>query len=171
MQSFTHLQVGKTLCVIDVEDLPRLLIHSWTLSDSGYAKCGPLRMHRVITGATRWQVVHHRNGDRLDNRKCNIVVTTQSSNMHCVGKAVGAYRWKKGWKSVIKKQGKTIHLGCFKTKAEAQRAYRKAAVEIHGELACGGRVVSAVRPRMLAALGLNSSPAARSALGSPSSTS
>ncbi len=45
----------------------------WYASTSYASSHGEL-MHRLIMGAERGQVVHHRNGDRLDNRRENLEV-------------------------------------------------------------------------------------------------
>jgi len=40
-----------------------------------------IRMHRYIMNAQQGQVVHHRNGNSLDNRRENLVVCTQRVNL------------------------------------------------------------------------------------------
>lgn len=41
---------------------------------------GKVRLHRFITNCPKDMVVDHINGDTLDNRLCNLKITTQSEN-------------------------------------------------------------------------------------------
>jgi len=75
-------------------------------------------------------IIDHINGDRTDNRLENLrVVTSRENNQnlsrHRKGMLVGAS--KRGnsdtWRSYIKVNGKTRHLGQFKTEKEASDRY------------------------------------------------
>ena len=38
-------------------------------------------MHRFLLNAPKDMVVHHRNGNTLDNRRCNLEVITRAAHM------------------------------------------------------------------------------------------
>lgn len=74
-------------CLIDTEDLERILPHNWTLAGREpwvVARCKALRtsMHRFVMQAPPEMCVDHIHGNTLDNRKSELRVTTQSVNQH-----------------------------------------------------------------------------------------
>jgi hypothetical protein len=82
--------------------------------------------------------------DRTNNKWSNLREATASQNM--ANRVLpsetglkGAYRVQKGetvrYKSIITKDGKRLHLGCFGTAEEAHAAYCAAATQLHGEFA------------------------------------
>ena len=87
--------------------------------------------------------IDHRDGDKTNNRISNLRIATRVQNMHNVpGRAPSGYkgvqRTKNGkrWQASIGGgEGKRKHLGTFDTKEEARDAYRRAALERHGEFA------------------------------------
>jgi len=91
-------------------------------------------LHRVIMDAPSGLIVDHINGDRLDNRKCNLRLVTSKQNS-ANRKSIGAYYYKHidKWRAIIFIDNKKTHLGNFDTKEEAVHVYRKAHVEAHGE--------------------------------------
>lgn len=100
-----------------------------------------ITMHRLIMNPPRNMQVDHINGDRLDNRRENLRICTQSQN--CTNRASvkskSGYKgvskhWNK-WRAVIKVNQKKIHLGLFDTKEEAALAYNKAAKVYFGDFA------------------------------------
>lgn len=84
-------------------------------------------------------VLDHINGDRSDNRLCNLrVATNQQNNFNSKSRRKGlkgAYFNKQAnkWQSQIRLCGKQKHLGYFDTEIEAHEAYCRAAQELHGE--------------------------------------
>jgi len=88
-------------------------------------------MHRVIMGAKCGEFVDHINGDRADNRRCNLRIVTNSQNLqnrhgptrvNRLGKR-GVHATPNGtFRAHIGLGGKTIVLGTFKTIEEADRA-------------------------------------------------
>ena len=77
--------------LIDEEDFGLVNKYgAWYESDGGYAmkktrvdgKNVSIRMHRLVMCVPKGLVVDHINGNRLDNRKCNL---------RCVGQAVNAW--------------------------------------------------------------------------------
>ena len=64
-----------------------LLSQKWIMGQNGYAylsgarkKNMPCLMHRIILDAQKGQEVHHMNGNKLDNRRENLKLTTPSEH-------------------------------------------------------------------------------------------
>lgn len=85
--------------------------------------------------------VDHINTDSTDNRWVNLRLATQSeNNINRPPKRPGltgaSFHKPSGrWQAYIKKDGKQIPLGYFKTAEEAHEAYKKAALELFGDFA------------------------------------
>lgn len=104
-------------------------------------RLGPQRtilMHRQIMAPNEGEVVDHRNGDSLDNRRRNMRTCTQAEN--CLNRKNGnggSSRFKGvSWRTHNRKWAAKFrdkHLGMFSDETEAARAYNRAAVE-HGGL-------------------------------------
>ena len=98
-------------------------------------------LHRYITGAPDGMFVDHINGNKLDNRSCNLRVCTMAQNNMNTGPKTGEYKgvhWsktQKKWVSQITKDGKTQTLGSFGAEEAAAIVYNKAATELYGEYA------------------------------------
>lgn len=103
-------------------------------------------MHRFVLNVEKdVEAVDHINGNRLDNRKCNLRCATQAENLrnhHTWSNATGykGVYLTRGSKSHpfvarIKAGGKSIYLGRFASEAKAAKAYNKAALKYHGEFA------------------------------------
>lgn len=135
------------VAVVDDEDYEMLVRGSrWCVSD-GYAfNAARGRMHRVILNAPAGVMVDHINGDKLDNRKENLRLCTNSTNQanrktrRGVSKFKGVVleRRKNGrvfWKATIVFEGKAEYLGSFATDLEAAAAYNIAAVAKFGDFA------------------------------------
>jgi len=113
---------------------------------SGYATAGvlgeTLYQHRIA-----WLLAHgdiddglkidHINGNRTDNRLCNLRLVTARENQqnfecHRDGRLVGAY-WNKAkekWRSQIYINGEQRYLGSFSTEQEAHQAYLNACEQL-----------------------------------------
>ena len=98
-----------------------------------------MKMHRLITGAESGMEVDHINGNRLDNRRCNLRVCTHAQNMMNHRKSPdgirGTRKMKNRWHARIHFQGREIHLGAFGTREEAWRARKAAEESFRGEFA------------------------------------
>jgi hypothetical protein len=76
--------------VIDLDDLENVDGNWWHLSKTGYAtrhetiegKERLIYMHRLVMGAQKGETVDHINGDKLDNRKENLRIGTQTQNTY-----------------------------------------------------------------------------------------
>lgn len=140
------LTKGK-VAVVDDEDYEMLVTGSRWCVNGGYAfNASRGRMHRVVLNAPAGVMVDHINGDKLDNRKENLRLCTNSTNQanrkttRGVSKFKGVVleRRKNGrcfWKATIVFDGETTYLGSFATDLEAAAAYNEAAISKFGEFA------------------------------------
>ncbi len=127
-----------------------LALSSWYMN-STYARM-PLAkyrrryMHQVV--AERLGLignVDHINGDRLDNRRCNLrAASPQQNARNQTRKSVGHTSkfkgvcwdpWGSRWRAGIMINSKRINLGSFQSEQDAQQAYAAAAVKYFGEFA------------------------------------
>lgn len=99
------------------------------------------KLHQIIkfNEIRRGFYIDHINGDRLDNRRCNLRLCTPSQNAmnrkipstNTSGyKGVSLVQYNNKWLAQIVVQGKTIRLGVFENKNDAIEARLKAEVEI-----------------------------------------
>lgn len=88
--------------------------------------------------------IDHINGDRSDNRACNLRLATRSQNMMNTKKRQAGASTHKGiswdsergkWRAEIRINGKNTRIGRFDTELEAHLAYCKAAAVLHGDFA------------------------------------
>lgn len=141
--------------VVDDDMFDSLSQHHWFLSSNGYAmrncaigngKYSAMCMHRQILNLEKGDKkdVDHINMDHLDNRKENLRICTRSENMRNRGKNKNNKSGYKGvswfardskWVAGIKHNGKRKYLGLFDDPALAHEAYKKVALELHGEFA------------------------------------
>lgn len=104
-----------------------------------------LRMHWQVIPLPPGFVIDHINGNRLDNRRCNLrIVSRADNNKNRLANKAGTSSQFKGvtwrehahaWKAYIKINRKQIHLGYFKSEIEAAKAYNEAAQRLFGEFA------------------------------------
>lgn len=138
------------VAIVDDESLDALLPHRWYLDNGGYAVAhiGPciVKMHRMLAAPGKGQLIDHKNGNRLDNRKANLRACTHAENMRnrkmhdnnqCGVKGVYKDERKRRspYRSQIRVDGVKIALGSFGTIEDASAAYRAAAKKYHGDFA------------------------------------
>ena len=129
-------------CRFDVGDSVGVL-------NSGYKiisfKGSPYRLHRVmyyIRHNEQPEIVDHINGDRLDNRMCNLRSATTNQNTHnsklqdnnrygCKGIAYRLNR--KTYRAGIEVNGKKIYLGAHKKLEDAIQARKQAEIKYQKE--------------------------------------
>lgn len=109
----------------------------WTVSN-GYAVRNDknnkhIFMHQEIIGkAPSGLVIDHRNNNKLDNRKSNLRFITQQQNMFNTN-AIGI-TWRKDrrkWMARIKVNGKSIFLGNYINREDAEKARKAAKGKYH----------------------------------------
>jgi hypothetical protein len=62
---------------VDPDQLPHLRRYRWTRNSEGYAVCfdGKITcMHRLVMDAGPGDIVDHSNGNKLDNRRANLLL-------------------------------------------------------------------------------------------------
>jgi hypothetical protein len=136
------------MMLIDKCDEPLLGECKWRVDSQGYASGRyhgkQVRLHRVITGAAKHQIVDHVNGDRLDNRRGNLRLTDRCGNArnskfrsHNTSGYRGVYKcsYTGRWRAEIRVRGKGIKLGRFDDVRVAAAAYDEAARRLHGDFA------------------------------------
>lgn len=101
-------------------------------------------MHRFIIEAPKGMVVDHINGNKLDNRKSNLRICTQSGNTangpirssNSSGfKGVSWDKRSSKWSVDITKDYKHIYGGKFDNLADAAKRYNELAIKFHGQFA------------------------------------
>lgn len=138
--------INKSLTFVDEGDFFTCSKKSWYLG-SGYAYTTidekNIPMHKFILGEYDG-VADHINGNRLDNRRCNLRITDRKGNArnsklrkdNKTGfKGVHFCTAKKKYKSFIWVDSKPIYLGYFDKPEDAYSAYCAAAIKYHGEYA------------------------------------
>lgn len=152
MKEFRFIQLSSDKkSIVDVELFPYLSQFHWYF-DGRYAartvwnretkKETKLYMHKDLV---KGGLVDHINGNKLDNRLCNLrKVSSQQNHMnqlvqnktkHSKYKGVSWDKSRNKWIAYCKKDGKMNNLGRFTEEKEAALAYNRKAVEIFGEFA------------------------------------
>jgi hypothetical protein len=146
------LSQGK-VAIVDDADYAELSQHKWYYGCRGYAvrnvilddgKRTSQTMHSEILGETDGLMTDHINGNRTDNRRCNLRLATSSQNNSnrapragCVSEYKGV-RWdnvQKKWYVKIAINRQIKHIGYFRDEKKAAIAYNEAAKQYHGEYA------------------------------------
>ena len=135
--------------LVDDEDYDFLMQWKWR-NTKGYAKTyyskigKDIPMHRLVANTPIGMLTDHVNGNKLDNRKCNLRICTPAQNCwnakrkmngKNIYKGIRKNKGEKKWLAAITKNGKYIHIGSFTTEIEAAKAYNKKAKELFGEFA------------------------------------
>lgn len=133
---------------VDAEDMHLITGHTWRVHRGGYvvrlAGGKSIFLHRVLMSPAPGLIVDHINGDKLDNRRCNLRVCTNAENSKNQRLSVNNTSGFKGvrrnsvcgkWEAIIKNNGEQRYLGMFDDPRVAAHAYNRAAVELHGEFA------------------------------------
>jgi hypothetical protein len=125
---------------------------SWYATKGGYARAGGgdnprVFLHRLIMQCPPGFCVDHINGNRLDNRRCNLRLcnigensrnTRKRPQCRCLYKGVvfnDSRSKTKPYRSRIRINRKLKYLGSFQTQLEAALAYDDAAINAFGSFA------------------------------------
>jgi hypothetical protein len=142
--------------IVDDEDRKLLVKYTWSIHPKlgypmayiggGRKNCTVVTMHKFLMGdppaGHSWD---HKNGNKLDNRRCNLRPATpsqqgmnkkvQRNKIHSQYVGVTWFRRDSKWKAQIMLHGKNYHLGYFHDEYEAHLAYIKKRDEFFGEFA------------------------------------
>lgn len=110
----------------------------------GDRACSAVKLHRLLMGSPEAMVVDHINGDRMDNRRCNLRIVTHAQNAKnrtisknntsgCLGVYWDSFEGR--WEAKIQIDGEEIRLGRFLSFDEAKVARRLAEIKFYGEFA------------------------------------
>lgn len=143
---------GGAVAIVDDEDFAEVAQYRWFLAKIGYAirngkriggkKAPSQYMHRVIMKAQKGQICDHINGNKLDNRKCNLRFVTNSQNRMNKGVQSNNKLGEKNIHYVARKRRFVVQVmvnrknafhGYFKTLEEARLARDLALAKHHGE--------------------------------------
>lgn len=142
--------------IVDDEDFPLLSTQKWFAhkgkqSHLWYARRQTPRpgqktilMHRVLLLAKKGEVIDHKNGNGLDNRRANLRFCTRSEqSLNCRASSKHGFRGinfssksREGnrWYAHVRVRGKWIALGSYGTAEEAARAFDRLAPKYMGTL-------------------------------------
>lgn len=149
-QYLVPLTQGK-FAVVDAEGWEKVKHFKWHFND-GYALRGvrrnggvsKIRMHRFLMDTPKGMDTDHINGDKLDNRYCNLRVCSHHENIMNRQKSIKntsgyiGVSWHKNynkWSAQINIEGKKKTIGYYDDKIEAARDYNKMAIKYRGEFA------------------------------------
>lgn len=132
--------------LIDDEEYNKVSRALWSVNGSGYATAFldgvSISMHRLIMNAPAGMQVDHINGDKLDNRKCNLRLCTKSQNQANLRKYKnngikykGVEKKIGGWQAKISQHRHPFYLGTYKTQEDAAHIYDAAARYIYKDFA------------------------------------
>lgn len=131
--------------IVDDDDYERVNSLSWHFNGRYAArreKNKTVLLHRLIVETPDGFVTDHINGNRLDNRKSNLRICTQSQNRaNSVKPKTNTSGYKgvcfdkrlKKFRAYIRKDGKMHNLGLFLSAKEAHSVYAEKARELFGE--------------------------------------
>lgn len=127
----------KFIVLIDNEDVEKIQLYRWHMQKKYVAckkGCGHMYLHRYLLNAPANLQVDHRNRNTLDNRKSNLRICSQETNLRNreVQKAEEKkennsgqkyiYRSGNKWKVIITYASKQINIGTYITISDAKNA-------------------------------------------------
>lgn len=150
-----YIPIGHGLfATVDDDDYPLVSSITWHLQKGnktdyaatnmprrggGYSTVG---MHRMINNTPKGFDTDHRDGNGLNNTRSNLRTATRIQNQHnrspnrkgtSIYKGVYWDKQKSCWRSSIRLNGRSHHVGLFRDEKEASQAYNKRAEKEFGE--------------------------------------
>lgn len=151
-----YLTQGQT-CLIDEADYEQVKKYRWhaqkregiyyaaTMLKTPEGKTMLLPLHRFLLGLKPYdeRSALHKNWNRLDNRRSNLIIATHKEVMFRRKKApntssrfLGVYKHKSGkWQAYIVSDGYMNYLGLYESEVDAARAYNEMAESFFGAAA------------------------------------
>lgn len=136
-----------SFALVDDRDFKRLSKITWRLLFGYAVHSNPrvtLRMHKLVLKVSKNKEVDHKDGNRLNNQRCNLREASHSQNLQNTGRAKHntsgfkgvSYRPTRGkWMAQIQKDKRHYFLGYHLSPEEAARAYDRAAFKMYREFA------------------------------------
>ncbi len=117
--------------LIDIEDIDKINKYSWRLNEKGYIVTNinkkKVRLHNLILNRDTSNpkiVCDHINRNKLDNRKSNLRIVSQSENNKNRQMPKGKYYTKRNnkWQAYYIKNKRMHNIGYYNTEEEAKEA-------------------------------------------------
>lgn len=141
--------------LVDTDNIDKIKNHCWGEHGSGYAYTNnrigkgvknrvTLLLHRMLLDVSGDTQIDHINGNRLDNRECNLRTCTKATNARnrtlvCNNTSGSSgVTWLKGremWEAYITINKRWLYLGAYRIKQDAIDARHEAEIKYFGEFA------------------------------------
>lgn len=125
---------GGVVALISTSDIERVATEAWHISRRGYVASASVRtLHRFLLSPPADRVVDHINGNKLDNRRCNLRVVDQCTNLQNAKvpstnkSGIKGVRWdaeRRMWSASLTYRRRVYRLGRFATMSAAAEARR-----------------------------------------------
>lgn len=136
--------VHSQIMICDLDDWERLKDIKWSVGKHGYVigrdtqnDC-IVKFHQQVLGKYDGLVIDHINRNKLDNRKCNLRLVTQTENTwnKSIGKkntsgVLGVYPHKNKWCASITYNHKKYFLGVYENIEDAEKARKEAEIKFY----------------------------------------
>jgi len=134
--------------IIDDQDVSRVLAHRWRAGKTNHGELSPvrrktpcnpttIRLSRFILELPRGMEIRHKNGDRFDCRRENLVVVSRGENQQRKPRPSssgyrGVSRHRQAYQARITRDQQTLFLGLHATAEAAARRYDLEALRLYG---------------------------------------
>lgn len=71
--------------LFDMEDVNLIKSFEWRINKGGYVSCRYGTLHRLLMGSPKGKHIHHKNLNKLDNRKQNLQVLSPKKHLQIHG--------------------------------------------------------------------------------------